>query len=124
MNDREASGAPAKANINQALDQLWVRFLPEIEERVKILAAAAASLKQGKLDAAEREAAHAAAHKLAGVLGTFGLVRGTDLARELEIAFESGGAIDRETAARLGGTVTELRALIEGRKGASSPECG
>jgi HPt (histidine-containing phosphotransfer) domain-containing protein len=118
MNDRDASGAPAKANLNQALDQLWVRFLPEIEERVNVLAAAAASLGQGKLGTPEREAAHAAAHKLAGVLGTFGLVRGTELARELEVAFESGSGIDRATAVRLGGTVAELRTMIESRKGA------
>lgn len=120
MNDRDASGAPAKANINQALDQLWVRFLPEIEERVKALAAAAAAATRGNLTEAERAAAHAAAHKLAGTLGTFGLLRGTELARELEIAFESGSEIDRETGSRLNSSVTEMRALIESRKGASS----
>ncbi len=120
MNNRDASGTPAKANLNQALDELWVRFLPEIEERVKLLAAAAAAAAQNKLAAPEREAAHAAAHNLAGVLGTFGLVRGTELARELEVAFESGSDIDRETGVRLSGSVTEVRALIEGRKGASS----
>jgi HPt (histidine-containing phosphotransfer) domain-containing protein len=122
MTEREDSGAAAKANLNQVLDQLWVRFLPEIEERVSVLAAAVASLQQGKLDATEREAAHAAAHKLAGVLGTFGLARGTELARELEVAFESGSVIDRGTGLRLSGLVAEVRALIAGRKGALSSD--
>ena len=117
MTERDDSGAAAKANLNQVLDQLWVRFLPEIEERVNVLAAAAASLQRGKLDATEREAAHSAAHKLAGVLGTFGLARGTELARELEVAFESGSVIDREIGLRLSGSVTAVRALIAGRKG-------
>jgi HPt (histidine-containing phosphotransfer) domain-containing protein len=116
MTEREDSGAAAKANLNQVLDQLWVRFLPEIEERVNVIAAAAACLQRGKLDATEREAAHAAAHKLAGVLGTFGLARGTELARELEVAFEGRSDIDRETGVRLIGLVTEVRVLIEGRK--------
>ena len=38
---------------------------------------------------AQREAAHAAAHKLAGTLGTFNLARGTELAREFELLFSA-----------------------------------
>jgi HPt (histidine-containing phosphotransfer) domain-containing protein len=111
----------ANANLHQALDRLWVRFLPEIEERLAVVTAAAATAVKGDLTATEREAAHAAAHNLAGVLGTFGLARGTELARELEVAFESG-EIDEETGARLSGRVLELRALIESRKSVSSSD--
>jgi len=77
--------------LSQALDQLWARFLPQIEERVSILESAAAAFSANQLSPAEREAASAAAHKLAGVLGTFGLTRGTDLARELEIVYTGEG---------------------------------
>ena len=47
-----------------------------------------------------QEAAKAAAHKLAGVLGTFDLTRGTDLARELEATYsrESVPAAIRQKA--------------------------
>jgi HPt (histidine-containing phosphotransfer) domain-containing protein len=115
MDDPAQSGTPANANLNEALDRLWERFLPEIEERVGLLDAALALLDKGRLAAAEREAAHSAAHKLAGVLGAFGLARGTELARELEIAFSSDG-IDRDSAAHLSGYAAELRTLIESRK--------
>ena len=42
--------------------------------------------------------ASAAAHKLAGVLGTFGLTRGTVLARELEIMYSRENGPDSEMA--------------------------
>ncbi len=59
--------------------------MPEIRERVAVLEAAATAVAAKKLTAARREKAQAAAHKLAGVLGTFSLTRGTVLARELEV---------------------------------------
>jgi HPt (histidine-containing phosphotransfer) domain-containing protein len=111
----DAAQSGANTNLNRALDQLWSRFRPEIEERVRVLAAAAASAAQAQLGAPECEAAHAAAHKLAGVLGTFGLARGTELARDLELAF-SGVELDRESALRLPGAVADLRAVIDRRK--------
>jgi len=67
-----------------ALARLWAKFLPEIEARVALIEAAAAALTSGSLPDGQREAAHGAAHKLAGTLGTFGLQRGTELAREAE----------------------------------------
>ena len=45
---------------------------------------------EGSLTAEQREQASSAAHKLAGVLGTFGLDEGTNLAREAEILYSSG----------------------------------
>lgn len=70
--------------IAEALNRMWVKFLPEIEGRVTVLEEAAAAVAQGALSAELREQAFAAAHKLAGVLGTFGLDEGTLLAREAE----------------------------------------
>jgi len=117
--DRPAQpSAQPPANLSEALDRLWARFLPEIEERVAVLTAAVSALAQDALTASEREAAHAAAHKLAGVLGTFGLKRGTELAREAEILFardEIGG----EDAARLRTIAGEIRIVVEGRGRAS-----
>ncbi len=78
---------PSRCGFPQAMDGLWVRFLPEIKERVAVLEAAAQAAGEGTLTGKQREAAQAAAHKLAGVLGTFGLTRGTVLARELELTF-------------------------------------
>ena len=53
-----------------------------------------------------------AAHKLAGVLGTFGLPRGTELAREAEETFGRESALSRPTVARLDALLAELEELI------------
>lgn len=69
------------------LNQLWMKFLPQMEERVDVLRKAVRALSAGNLDAAQKDAAASAAHKLAGVLGTFGLSEGTNLAREAEVLY-------------------------------------
>ncbi|MGA2572429.1 MAG: Hpt domain-containing protein [Terracidiphilus sp.] len=114
----ESTGQPgvaAEAALAQAIDKLWVRFLPEIRERVTVLEAAASAVAATKLSAAGREAAKAAAHKLAGVLGTFSLTRGTDLARELEVTYSHKAAPSPADGERLAGLAAELRNLVEHR---------
>ena len=98
-----------------ALDQLWIRFLPEIRKRVDVLAAAAAACRAKDLSAELRESAHGAAHKLAGTLGTFNLARGTELAREFEVLFEEENGPDVLQGERLEAQATELRHIVEGR---------
>jgi hypothetical protein len=98
-----------------ALDQLWTRFLPQIRERVSILESAARSLAAGSLTAPEQEEAGGAAHKLAGVLGTFNLSRGTDLARQLEVFYTAEGAPNPIFAAQAASLASELRHIIETR---------
>jgi HPt (histidine-containing phosphotransfer) domain-containing protein len=96
-----------------ALDRLWAKFLPEIEQRIAVLESAAEALTAGLLTETEREAAHAAAHKLAGSLGTFGMQRGTELARAAEdMLAESCSA---EDAVTLKDYAAELRAVVKGR---------
>ena len=75
----------------QTFPRLWTKCGPGTvsrSERVAVLEAAASAVTAKNLTASEREAAHAAAHKLAGSLGMFNLERGTDLARELEAAYK------------------------------------
>jgi HPt (histidine-containing phosphotransfer) domain-containing protein len=96
-----------------ALARLWTKFLPEIQSRIAILAAAATALENGELPADQQEAAHAAAHKLSGSLGTFGLQRGTEIARQAELALAQSPITT--TAAELEAWVTELQALILSR---------
>jgi HPt (histidine-containing phosphotransfer) domain-containing protein len=109
-----AANQAAPPDLAAALDRLWVRFLPELRERVVILESAAQLLSQGALRPELQEAAQAAAHKLAGVLGTFSLDRGTDLARELELLYTT--VPDPSSAARVAQQTSELRALVENRK--------
>jgi HPt (histidine-containing phosphotransfer) domain-containing protein len=101
------------ASMSEALGRLWAKFLPEIEKRTAILEAAVTAIKSASLSEEEREAAHQAAHKLAGVLGTFGLQRGTELARQAELAFAEEQPAH---ASELSAWVGELRSLIDSRK--------
>jgi HPt (histidine-containing phosphotransfer) domain-containing protein len=98
------------------MDDLWARFLPDIRAHVSDLEAAAQAVSEGKLTATQREAAQSAAHKLAGVLGTFGLMHGTALARELELTFAPESSLGRNAGAKLAETVTALRSMIGSRK--------
>jgi len=99
--------------LNAALDRLWKQFLPQIEERVVVLETASSALSDGKLSDDLRDAAHAAAHKLAGVLGTFGLTKGTILAREAEMLYS--GDADPASAIQLTEISAHLRSLIAER---------
>jgi HPt (histidine-containing phosphotransfer) domain-containing protein len=100
-----------EAEISAALERLWVRFLPEIRARVEILEASALALAGGTLSSTQRESAASAAHKLAGTLGTFSLVQGTIVARELEQLYGGDGP-SPEIAAQM---ARELREMVEGR---------
>jgi HPt (histidine-containing phosphotransfer) domain-containing protein len=110
-----AVGAAAAADLGAALDQLWARFLPEIRARVDMLDTAAAACEAGTLQVAQHLAAHAAAHKLAGTLGTFNLAQGTELAREFELAFSCEEAPDSVMAERLIAISKEIRRIVESR---------
>lgn len=105
-------GSGAQAAMADALARLWARFLPEMLERVRVLESAATALVSGSLTDEERAAAAAAAHKLAGVLGTFGLAEGTELAREAETVYPGAGV---EQATRLKEIAERLEAMIRAR---------
>jgi HPt (histidine-containing phosphotransfer) domain-containing protein len=108
---------PVEQNaLNQALERLWDQYQPQIKERIAILESAASALAAKKLTLTEQEAAHGAAHKLAGVLGTFGLTKGTVLAREVEMIYSRDGGPDRAQAASLTSIAAELRTIVASRK--------
>jgi HPt (histidine-containing phosphotransfer) domain-containing protein len=105
----------AQAPISEALNQLWVKFLPQMEERIAVLDAANRALAAGSLSDEERLAAAGAAHKLAGVLGTFGLAEGTAMAREAEIAYSSDLSGDTHRMHRLEAIARGLGEMIRAR---------
>jgi HPt (histidine-containing phosphotransfer) domain-containing protein len=102
--------------MTEAMDRLWARFLPEMEERVTTLEAAGAALAAGTLTASQREQAIAAAHKLAGVLGTFGLAEGTTLAREAEDFYADDQSANSAADFLPAQNASQLRAMLAARK--------
>ena len=116
MKSTSQSGPHTDATLSQVMDGLWTRFLPDIRERVTVLEAAVQAVGGGALTREQCEAAQTAAHKLAGVLGTFGLTQGTELARELELKFTRESLPGRDAGAPLAAIAAELRSMVESRK--------
>lgn len=112
----ERHNAVDETAINQTLDRMWTKFLPDVRERAIVLDTAAKAAAAGTLSEAIRADAISAAHKLAGTLGTFGLARGTDLARELELLYASSEGLEGAKAKRLATLADEIKAIIESRK--------
>jgi HPt (histidine-containing phosphotransfer) domain-containing protein len=114
MERADQPGAPD--SFSETLDRMWARYLPDIRDRLSVLQAAAAAAAANKLTEQQREAAHATAHKLAGVLGTFGLMQGTELARRFEVEFAGKPGPDQNQGKALEGAAAEIRVMIENRK--------
>jgi HPt (histidine-containing phosphotransfer) domain-containing protein len=104
------------SSLAEVLNQMWATYLPQMQERVATLTSAAEAFAAGSFSARQQEEAQSAAHKLSGVLGTFGLPRGTELARELEQIYSWPIAPDAGFAAKLASITAELRTIIDSRK--------
>lgn len=98
------------------LDKLWAKYLPDVLERVTVLDSAVQACADGKWTSEIRAAAHSAAHKLAGTLGTFNLAHGTELAREFETMSANDESFSAADAARLKSIAVEIRAAVINRK--------
>jgi HPt (histidine-containing phosphotransfer) domain-containing protein len=75
--------------LQSALNAVWEKSLPLLRNRVTVLQHAVQQLRAGTLDASLRNDAAHEAHRMAGLLGTFGYPEGTDSARLLELALDS-----------------------------------
>jgi HPt (histidine-containing phosphotransfer) domain-containing protein len=106
----------AQAAMATAVNRMWVQYLPLMEDRVEALEIAASAFAKHTLSIEQHDAAKSAAHKLAGVLGTFGLTRGTVLARELEIMYSRQSGPDPALAEQLAEIATELRRIVASRR--------
>ena len=89
--------------------RVWRSSEAAIHERLDAVDAAGAALLAGSLDDERRAAAIAAAHKLTGSLGTFGLPEGSELAGELETMLRAPGV---PPPMRLSELAERLRAIV------------
>ncbi len=76
--------------MKQAVAKVWERYQGCICDRILILEAATTALGAGEMSEGLRTSAHQEAHKLAGSLGTFGIAKGSEIAREIEQIFQAG----------------------------------
>lgn len=100
-------------DVQAAIARWWRQSRPVVLERIGDLEETAGALAEGRASPARVEQARAEAHKLAGSLGTFGLPRGSEIARELEQELERGGR-NPELLADL---LAQLRAVVEASDG-------
>jgi len=100
------------AKIADRLEAIWRASRPTVVERVAILQSTHRSLTANPEDAAARESGREAAHKLSGILGVFGLPRGSELAAEIEAHLKSPEAPTPEVLAALGVLIQELDQVV------------
>jgi HPt (histidine-containing phosphotransfer) domain-containing protein len=105
--------------LQAAMAAVWEKSLPLLRQRVDVLETAVATLEAGTLNKELRDQATHEAHRLAGLLGTFGYPEGTDAARVLELAFDAHQAEAMHTqpgsadfAASLMSAVQVLRTIV------------
>ena len=106
---RRAAAAPS-AGPADPMAALWERFRGTMLERQAVLEAVGAELLEGTATADRIQEAHAAAHKLHGALGTYGLMRGSELAASIEEILE--GRLDPGARFRMSELIIALRREI------------
>lgn len=97
-------------DLSLVLAQMWATFAPLARTRVEALEAYAGALAAGRDDPELRAPAAAAAHKLAGALGSYARP-GSDDAAALELLLRGTGTA--RDAAVVGARVAALRAAVE-----------
>lgn len=99
--------------VGEMLLAIWRKNYPVMMARLGVLQKACDALNTGSLDEVTRGDAHVAAHKLAGVLGTFGLAEGSDIASRLEASLdpEANAPLDPSFCA----SVARLENMIEAK---------
>jgi HPt (histidine-containing phosphotransfer) domain-containing protein len=109
--NRETLSDPA-AILAARLAELWQTSRPIILERTAVLREAHAALTADAGDAGARSRAREAAHKLAGVLGVFGLPQGTEAASRLEGLLKSKEPLTRADLVLLADETSALERMI------------
>ena len=109
----DENGQNQEQKLQSMISALWDRSRHTVVERAALLRTAGDLLAHNRLDEATQMNAVDSAHKLAGVLGTFGLPRGTDLAREAEVLFGQSTKPGKMEIERLQVLLAELTHLID-----------
>jgi HPt (histidine-containing phosphotransfer) domain-containing protein len=114
---RSSHAAPEEVTgkLHDLLSTLWSRSRETITERLDVLRTTNRVLRTNPADKNARRAGADAAHKLAGILGTFGLPDGTNLARHVEVMLESPAPIRSFDLEALERSIDQLHQMIEAK---------
>ena len=101
--------------MDDLLQALWVKNYPILVERLKVIRAAKEKSDAGYLGEQARKDGEEAAHKLAGILGTFGLPQGSVLASKIEALLAGDPTSCSQRATELSSWLEELETVIASR---------
>lgn len=107
----------AGQKIAARLAVLWQSSRPAILERLATLQSAYETLRRNPAELEARQNGREAAHKLAGILGVFGLPQGSETASVLEDLLKHQDPLTPEDLTTLHSRILELSSVI-----ASKPE--
>lgn len=110
-----AASEEVTGKLHDLLATLWTRSRQTISERLDVMRATHRALRANPGDRTARKAGADAAHKLAGILGTFGLPEGTNLARRAEVMLESSAPIQTFDLEALQRIIDQLHQMIEAK---------
>lgn len=102
----------AAAVLAARISDLWMASRRTVLERVAVLKEAQPALHADVTDEAARRAGREAAHKLSGVLGVFGMPRGSEVASTMEHLLASENRLDAAGLTLLDENLAELERLI------------
>lgn len=91
------------------LAQMWKKLKEHNSDRLAILEGVAIAMRENSLDSELQYRAKVAAHKLAGTLGTFGFIEGSQLALEIEQILGDESTFDQYEAHYFGELIVALR---------------
>ncbi len=106
----------AAAKIAARLEELWRSSRPLILERVAAVRSAGETLNCDPEDVQARNRGREAAHKLSGILGVFGLPRGSELAAELEHILKPEHPLSPADLTALQSRMADLDAIIASKE--------
>ncbi|MGR3278155.1 response regulator [Acaryochloris marina NIES-2412] len=117
LNKNKATAVqPPEVKIKQqtmsAIGGIWIKFQPRIQKQIDLLDKAAIAVAKGCLKDELKQQAQQEAHTLAGGLGTFGLSKGSLLAREIEYLLKSNSPLDSKQSLQFQQDVDTLRREI------------
>ena len=117
MTEHSPHAAPEEVTgkLHDLLATLWARSRQTISDRVDTLRATHRALRANPADKHARRAGADAAHKLAGILGTFGLPEGTNIARHVELMLGSSAPLQPYDLDSLQRTIDQLHQMIEAK---------
>ncbi|MEG4507780.1 response regulator [Microcoleus sp. F6_B4] len=116
----ESSGSSQELNkddrrlkVLNAIAQMRENLKANFLEKVAIFERAIDQLKSGTLESELRQEAQAQAHKLVGSLGTLGLTKGSELARQIEHLFKAQNIWKPDTDRQIEGFLQELKQIFD-----------